>query len=903
MSTKLAYSLCICIYAKIYVNLFWRLRILNKLVLIDGNSLSFRAFYALPLLSNHAGIHTNAVYGFAMLLEKIIKEEKPNHFLVAFDAGKTTFRHSKYSEYKGGRQKTPPELSEQFPYIRQLLDAYHIKRYELDNYEADDIIGILSRQADEADFETIIITGDRDLTQLATDNVTIYYTKKGVTDVDHYTPEFIAEKYQGLVPKQIIDMKGLMGDTSDNIPGVAGVGEKTAIKLLNQFESVEGVYEHIEEVTAKKLKEKLINSKDDALMSKDLATINVHSPIEVSLEDTKLTLQDDTAEKIELFKKLEFKQLLADIDTSSNNEEVIDKTFEIEQDFQNVDFNDLNEAVIHFELDGTNYLKDAILKFGFYTNHQHVVINADDVKNYKNLVRWLEDKNTTKIVYDAKKTYVSAHRLGINIENIEFDVMLASYIIDPSRSIDDVKSVVSLYGQNYVKDNITVFGKGKKHHIPEESILNEHIASVTEAISAVTPIMKSQLEDYNQIELLKDLELPLARILSEMEEIGIYTDINDLKEMEFEIQKKLDVLISNIHESAGEAFNINSPKQLGVVLFETLQLPVIKKTKTGYSTAVDVLEKLQGEHPIIDDILEYRQLSKLQSTYVEGLQKVISKDHRIHTRFNQTLAQTGRLSSVDPNLQNIPIRLEEGRKIRKAFKPTSKDSVILSADYSQIELRVLAHITQDESLKHAFINGHDIHTATAMKVFNIESDQVDSLMRRQAKAVNFGIVYGISDYGLSQSLGITRKKAKAFIDDYLASFPGVKQYMSDIVKDAKAQGYVETLLHRRRYIPDITSRNFNLRSFAERTAMNTPIQGSAADIIKLAMVKFSEKIKETKYHAKLLLQVHDELIFEIPKSEVEDFTKFVEEIMEQALVLDVPLKVDSNYGATWYDAK
>ena len=876
---------------------------MNKLVLIDGNSLSFRAFYALPLLSNHAGIHTNAVYGFAMLLEKIIKEEKPNHFLVAFDAGKTTFRHSKYSEYKGGRQKTPPELSEQFPYIRQLLDAYHIKRYELDNYEADDIIGTLSRQADEADFETIIITGDRDLTQLATDNVTIYYTKKGVTDVDHYTPEFIAEKYQGLVPKQIIDMKGLMGDTSDNIPGVAGVGEKTAIKLLNQFESVEGVYEHIEEVTAKKLKEKLINSKADALMSKDLATINVHSPIEVSLEDTKLTLQDDTAEKIELFKKLEFKQLLADIDTSSNNEEVIDKTFEIEQDFQNVDFNDLNEAVIHFELEGTNYLKDAILKFGFYTNHQHVVINADDVKNYKNLVRWLEDKNTTKIVYDAKKTYVSAHRLGINIENIEFDVMLASYIIDPSRSIDDVKSVVSLYGQNYVKDNITVFGKGKKHHIPEESILNEHIASVTEAISAVTPIMKSQLEDYNQIELLKDLELPLARILSEMEEIGIYTDINDLKEMEFEIQKKLDVLISNIHESAGEAFNINSPKQLGVVLFETLQLPVIKKTKTGYSTAVDVLEKLQGEHPIIDDILEYRQLSKLQSTYVEGLQKVISKDHRIHTRFNQTLAQTGRLSSVDPNLQNIPIRLEEGRKIRKAFKPTSKDSVILSADYSQIELRVLAHITQDESLKHAFINGHDIHTATAMKVFNVESDQVDSLMRRQAKAVNFGIVYGISDYGLSQSLGITRKKAKAFIDDYLASFPGVKQYMSDIVKDAKAQGYVETLLHRRRYIPDITSRNFNLRSFAERTAMNTPIQGSAADIIKLAMVKFSEKIKETKYHAKLLLQVHDELIFEIPKSEVEDFSKFVEEIMEQALVLDVPLKVDFNYGATWYDAK
>ncbi|MEQ6099904.1 DNA polymerase I [Staphylococcus saccharolyticus] len=875
---------------------------MNKLVLIDGNSLSFRAFYALPLLSNKAGIHTNAVYGFAMLLEKIIKEEQPNHFLVAFDAGKTTFRHSRYSEYKGGRQKTPPELSEQLPYIRQLLDAYHIKRYELENYEADDIIGTLSKEADEAGFETIIITGDRDLTQLATKNITIYYTKKGVTDVDHYTPEFIAEKYGGLVPKQITDMKGLMGDTSDNIPGVAGVGEKTAIKLLNQFGSVEGVYDNIEDVTAKKLKERLINSKDDALISKELATINVNSPIQVSLEETQLTNQDDNDEKIELFKKLEFKQLLSDIDVDSKNE-VIEKTFKIESDFQHVDFKSLKHATIHFEIDGTNYLKDRILKFGLYTNHLHIVINVEDIQSHQDLINWLKSNQTSKIVYDAKKTYIVAHRIGINIANIQFDVMLASYIIDPSRSIDDVKSVVALYGQNYVKDNISVYGKGKKYKVPEDRILNEHVASITEGIALSKPKMESQLKEYNQVELLADLELPLAKILSHMEEIGIYTDEKDLKHMENEIQEKLDVLIKNIHEAAGEEFNINSPKQLGVVMFETLRLPVIKKTKTGYSTAVDVLEKLQGEHPIIDYILEYRQLSKLQSTYVEGLQKVISKDERIHTRFNQTLAQTGRLSSVDPNLQNIPIRLEEGRKIRKAFKPTSQDSVILSADYSQIELRVLAHITQDESLKEAFIHGHDIHTTTAMKVFNVEANDVDSLMRRQAKAVNFGIVYGISDYGLSQSLGITRKKAKAFIDDYLASFPGVKQYMSDIVKDAKAQGYVETLLHRRRYIPDITSRNFNLRSFAERTAMNTPIQGSAADIIKLAMVKFNEKVKDTNYHAKLLLQVHDELIFELPKSEVEDFSEFVEEIMENALELDVPLKIDSSYGSTWYDAK
>ena len=878
---------------------------MNKLVLIDGNSLSFRAFYALPLLSNKAGIHTNAILGFAKLLEKIIREEQPTHFLVAFDAGKTTFRHSKYSEYKGGRQKTPPELSEQFPYIRQLLDAYHIKHYELENYEADDIIGTLSKEADQNDFETIIVTGDRDLTQLATQNVTIYYTKKGVTDVDHYTPEFIAEKYNGLKPIQIIDMKGLMGDSSDNIPGVAGVGEKTAIKLLNQFDSVEGVYENIDKVSGKKLKEKLELSHEDALMSKELATINRHSPIEVTLSDTKLSDIKDNHEKIELFKKLEFKQLLADIDNEVSEFEQEQKqvSFDILPTFEYVDFNHLDEAVIHFEIDGSNYLKDDILKFGFYDKERYIVVDADNIKDYPELIKWLENENSKKVVYDAKKTFVIAHRLNITIQNIVFDAMLASYIIDPSRTIDDVYSVVTNYHQTYVKEDVSIYGKSKKRQVPNAEILNTHIASITKSIDAVKPLMEKELESHQQMNLLKDLELPLARILSKMEEIGIYTDVNDLQRMQQELQEKLELLVQRIHDAAGEEFNINSPKQLGVVLFETLKLPVIKKTKTGYSTAVDVLEQLQNEHPIINDILEYRQLAKLQSTYVEGLQKVISNDKRIHTRFNQTLAQTGRLSSVDPNLQNIPIRLEEGRKIRKAFKPSSEDSVILSADYSQIELRVLAHITQDDSLKEAFIHGQDIHTATARKVFGVEAEEVTDLMRRQAKAVNFGIVYGISDYGLSQSLNITRKEAKIFIDDYLASFPGVKQYMSDIVKDAKANGYVETLLHRRRYIPDITSRNFNLRGFAERTAMNTPIQGSAADIIKLAMVEFDKQVQHTSYKAKLLLQVHDELIFEVPKSEVEEFSLFVEDIMEHALDLDVPLKVDSNYGPTWYDAK
>ncbi|MDU6180886.1 MAG: DNA polymerase, partial [Staphylococcus lugdunensis] len=549
----------------------------------------------------------------------------------------------------------------------------------------------------------------------------------------------------------------LMGDTSDNIPGVAGVGEKTAIKLLNQFHSVEGVYNHLDEVSGKKLKENLENSKADAFMSKDLATINCDSPIKVNLKDTIMGDLNDNKDKIELFQKLEFKQLLNDIDSSaSENNSETEHNFEVIHHFDNINFKKLDNAIIHFEIYGSNYLKDKILKFGLYAQNQYIVISAEDIHQYTELIEWLENDHNNKIVFDAKKTYVAAHRLEINLQHIDFDVMLASYIIDPSRTIEDVQSVVSYYNQNFVKSDIAVYGKGKKRQVPLDDVLEVHIAAIMQAIYNCKPLMSDILSDHNQMDLLNNLELPLARILADMEETGIYTDVNDLKEMQNELQEKLDNLVSEIYEAAGESFNINSPKQLGIVLFETLKLPIIKKTKTGYSTAVDVLEQLQGKHPIIDYILEYRQLSKLQSTYVEGLQKVISDDQRIHTRFNQTLAQTGRLSSIDPNLQNIPIRLEEGRKIRKAFKPTSDDYVILSADYSQIELRVLAHMTQDESLKEAFIHGDDIHAATAMKVFGVEKNQVNDLMRRQAKAVNFGIVYGISDYGLSQNLGITR---------------------------------------------------------------------------------------------------------------------------------------------------
>ncbi|WP_394877375.1 DNA polymerase I [Mammaliicoccus lentus] len=874
---------------------------MEKLVLIDGNSLSFRAFFALPLLTNKAGVYTNAIYGFTMILDKIIKEEQPTHFMVAFDAGKTTFRNNMYSEYKGGREKTPDELRSQLPYIRQLVESYNIKHYELENYEADDIIGTLSKQADNQNLKTIIITGDRDLTQLASENVTIYYTKKGVTDIDHFTPEFIAEKYDGIVPNQIIDMKGLMGDKSDNIPGVPGIGEKTAIKLLKQFETVEGVYENIDELKKSKMKEKLIENEENAKLSKDLATINRDSPIEVTIDDLKLTDYSDE-EKIKLFKTLEFKQLLDQMDASTEASD--DRVIEYIDSMDDFDFKNTKEASIHFETNENNYLKADVLGFAIQTENQVFVITEEEFKQNKDLHEWLEREEVSLSAYDVKKTIVLSHRLGVKIKGVTFDTMLASYILDPSRTIDDVYSVVSEFGIYYVPNDESIYGKGKKLHVPERDVLFECIAKKVTAISESKEKMIDLLKEREQLSLHDDLELPLATVLADMERLGITVDKDTLVNMQEDLNSRLEKLIEQIHNYAGSEFNINSPKQLGVVLFEDLKLPIIKKTKTGYSTAVDVLEQLRNEHPIIEDILVYRQLSKLQSTYIEGLQKMITPEGKIHTRFNQTLAQTGRLSSVEPNLQNIPIRLEEGRKIRKAFRPSKKDHVIFAADYSQIELRVLAHITGDEHMKEAFTSNEDIHTKTAMRVFNIDSkDEITGNMRRQAKAVNFGIVYGISDYGLSQSLGITRKEAKKFIDDYLDSFPKVKEYMDTIVQDAKQKGYVETLLHRRRYTPDITNRNFNLRSFAERTAMNTPIQGSAADIIKLAMVQFAHKIKDTNFNAKLLLQVHDELIFEVPNDEIDEFRPFVEEIMDNALELSVPLSVESSYGDTWYDAK
>ena len=865
-----------------------------KLILMDGNSIAFRAFYGLPLLTNKSGLHTNAVFGYARLLEKVIKEEDPDYFLVAFDAGKSTFRHKQYKEYKGGRQKTPPELGEQFAPIRQLIDAYGIKRFEHEDYEADDIIGTWTKLADEEGLETIVITGDKDLTQLASEKTKVYITKKGVTDIEVFTPEHLAEVYDGLQPLQIIDLKGLMGDKSDNIPGVPGVGEKTAVKLLKEYGSVENVLDNLDKVTAKKLNENLTNNRDIALMSKDLATIYRDMDFDFKIDDLKFK-DEDRPEKYELFKDMEFNSLLDKMD-EQEVEEVAEFTAK-----PTTSFKDFSDAVsVFLEVHGENYLKLQPEFIGI-SDEQFVMTKKVEDIDLEDFKEFLESRKTVK-TYDLKRQVALLDHLDIKFDHFTDDIMLASFLINPSKKIIDVAETVADFNISINSDDFH-YGKGRNKKDPSTEETIGFLSDKVQAIHQAADLMTEKLKKDEMYSLWHDLEIPLAKVLVQMELKGIKVQRERLEKMEVELQGQLDDIEEKIYELAGEKFNINSPKQLGVILFEKLELPVIKKTKTGYSTAVDVLEKLQDKHEIIDYILHYRTVSKLQSTYVIGLQDEVSEDGRIHTRFNQTLAQTGRLSSVEPNLQNIPIRLEEGRKIRQAFVPSKEENVLLGLDYSQIELRVLAAITKDESMMEAFNNDIDIHTKTAMEVYGVELDGVTPIMRRNAKAVNFGIVYGISDYGLSQNLGITRKEAAQFIDTYLSSFKDVKQFMHDVVQDAKRDGYVTTLLHRRRYLPDINSRNFNARSFAERTAMNSPIQGSAADIIKLAMVKYAESEKVKDFDVELLLQIHDELIFDIPKSQVEDFIPVITEIMEDALEIGVPLKVEAGYGKDWYEVK
>ncbi|MFJ5768330.1 DNA polymerase I [Psychrobacillus sp. NPDC093180] len=872
----------------------------EKILLLDGNSLAYRAFFALPLLSNEHGIHTNAVYGFTLMLQKIMDEENPTHMLVAFDAGKTTFRHSTFGEYKGGRQKTPPELSEQFPYVRKLIDAYGIKRYELEMYEADDIIGTLSKQADAKGQQVVIVSGDKDLTQLATDRTTVYITRKGITDIEKYTPAHIEEKY-GLTPQQIIDMKGLMGDASDNIPGVPGVGEKTAIKLLKEHGSVEKLYEALDAVSGAKLKEKLVANEEQAKMSKILATIETSAPIEVTLDD--LTYNGPNMEEVvEIWKELSFKTLLEKSDFVAEEQETAEMNYQV---LEEVDTSILKDQMaVHFEMYDEQYHTSELLGIAFSNGEDSYFIQGTKAFQSDAFCAWLEDNEKHKFLSDSKATQAVSRKHGISIQGAEFDLLLAAYIVNQSISSGDVSTLAKEFGNFNVLTDESVYGKGAKKSTPELEKLAEHAARKAQAIWQLKPTLEEKLKENEQYELYKDLELPLASILGTMESDGVKVDKQILVEMGHDLEVKLQSIEQDIFALAGEKFNINSPKQLGVILFEKIGLTPIKKTKTGYSTAADVLEKLAGEHEIIEQILLYRQLGKLNSTYIEGLLKEIhEKDGKIHTRYQQALTSTGRLSSINPNLQNIPVRLEEGRKIRKAFVPSQPDWVMFAADYSQIELRVLAHMSEDKNLVEAFNNDLDIHTKTAMDVFHVDAENVTSDMRRAAKAVNFGIVYGISDYGLSQSLDITRKEAAIFIEQYLNSFPGVKEYMDDIVREAKQKGFVTTILNRRRYLPEITSSNFNLRSFAERTAMNTPIQGSAADIIKKAMIDMAQRLKDEKMQTKMLLQVHDELIFEAPKEEIALLEKIVPEVMDTAIKLLVPLKVDYAFGASWYETK
>ncbi|MGM1046746.1 MAG: DNA polymerase I [Bacillota bacterium] len=885
---------------------------MDKLIVIDGNNIIYRAFFAMPPLTNASGQQTNAVYGFTTMLLRLIDEHKPTHMMVAFDAGKETFRHADFQDYKGKREKTPPELSGQFPLLKELLQGLGVAQFEIKGYEADDIIGTITRQADEQGRQVMVISGDKDMLQLASDHITIGMVRKGVTEIEQYGPAQIKERYD-LTPEQIIDLKGLMGDASDNIPGVPGVGEKTALKLLHEFGSVEQVLARTNELKGK-MKEKIEDNAESAILSKKLATIFREVPLEQSWDDMKFDgLNQKTAGPA--LAKLEFKSLLERLNLDAGgagNAEAEQPEAEVEVVTVDVDLlpevvNLLDQIrIMHVETYGDNPHHASVIGIVLATeNLQYYVpfelLKEDTAEPIRN---WLADSSIPKRGYDLHRIDLALHWHGIAFAGASFDVHLAAYLLDPTESNQTLSGLAAKYGVSFLTSDEDVFGKGAKYKIPDVEILSKHLARKCAAVAQVIPLQEQELSDNEMLPLFHELEMPLSRILADMEKQGISVNVEDLKQLGREFEEQIKSLVEKIYEIAGTEFNLNSPKQLGEILFVKLELPVVKKTKTGYSTDAEVLEKLAPYHEIVRYILQYRTIAKLQSTYVEGLLKEISpQTGKVHTYYRQTIAATGRLSSQYPNLQNIPIRLEEGRKLRKVFVPSEPGWSILAADYSQIELRVLAHISDDDRLKEAFLHDMDIHTKTAMDVFGVSEEDVDSNMRRSAKAVNFGIVYGISDYGLSQNLNITRKEAAKFIDQYFEVFQGVRRYMDEIVKQAKQYGYVKTLLERRRYLPEINASNFNLRSFAERTAMNTPIQGTAADVIKLAMVHMDAALHERQLKSRMLLQVHDELVFEVPEDEMETMKTLVPEVMSKALELVVPLKSEVSYGKNWYEAK
>lgn len=871
----------------------------KKFIVLDGNSLIHRAFHALPLLSNRQGIFTNAALGFTTMLLKVIKQENPDFIAVAFDEGKT-FRHEEYEAYKGHRKPTPDELRPQFPIVKKILAALNIQTFSMPGYEADDLIGVLTQRAEMEGLNSIVVTGDRDSLQLVSDSTNVMLTKKGISEIEKYDLDAVAQEY-GLNPVQLIDVKALMGDKSDNIPGVPGVGEKTAVKLIQQFGSLKGLMDNLTQVTPPKLQDKLSTYQEQAWISRNLAEIRRDLDIDKEVCDCGYSAPDYNA-LLDIFEELEFrrlkKEIMEDIKKSPESFEGDEAPAEF-QELQS--FNELKKAVeylissanpiaVHMVIRGNPYQQGKITCFALSCDQGTWVADFQKALSWKGtkeiLMKLFSAKNRV-VFHDAKKSMSALAFSGVEVSEAFDDTQLAAYLLNPSASEYDLLQLSAEYLDRTMVER-------------EDKLAD--CALHAQVILPLMEVLKDKLKKDGLFELYSSLELPLEKILMTMEANGVCIDFGILSEMSGELAGEIEKVSQEIYHLAGEEFNINSPRQLGEILFAKLGLPSAKKTKTGYSTSAEVLEKLAGQHEIIDKILLHRQLVKLKSTYVDGLSKLVDKNTgRIHTTFNQTITATGRLSSTEPNLQNIPIRLEMGRKIRKVFVPRKEGSVLLAADYSQIELRVLAHLSGDENLKRSFLDREDIHTRTASEVFGVDLADVDSQMRRMAKAVNFGIVYGISDFGLSRDLGISRKEAGAFIDRYFARYPGVSSYMEKTIAEAREKGYVSTILNRRRYLPDLFSSNRMVRNFGERTAMNTPIQGSAADIMKLAMLKVDEDIKSQGVPALILLQVHDELIFELPEKELNLAAFIIKSSMESAFPLDVPLEVDMKFGKNWYE--
>lgn len=865
----------------------------DKFLVIDGSSLIHRAFFALPPLTTKSGVHTGAVYGFCNMLLRLLADVQPKWLAVAFDKSRKTFRTEMFADYKGQRKPTPGELSEQFPLARKVLEAMNIAVLELDNYEADDIIGTFAVHAPQ-EAEVIIVTGDRDELQLLSSRTSVYFTKRGISDLKIYTPQVFAEDYEGLEPKQLIDLKGLMGDTSDNIPGIPGVGPKTALKLIGEYGSVENVLENADKISGKALREKVLNNKESALLSKKLAAIYTDVPVNTDLANYELKALKPEAQ--DLLAELEFRNMFGRFNAALGAPE---GDFSLFGDFVEEKPAGLPEEIIQSdESAGALFKLIAVrrevtpfaVQFGgelpnlYFARAELLCDNRVYVferggAGWTQFNSWLADENAQKACCGSKEVIKTALCLGVEARGITDDVAIAAYLIDPARSEYSIKTICRAY-------------------------MTQEYAQECNAVAGLVPVLRAKLAEYEQIKLYEEMELPLARTLAKMELAGIKPDAGLLASLTQEMAAQIAALEILAVEQAGEDFNLKSTKQLGVILFEKLGLPVVKKTKTGYSTDVSVLEQLRNEHPLVRTILEHRKLTKLHSTYLEGLRPLINPvTGRIHTHFQQLVTVTGRLSSTDPNLQNIPTRTELGKKIREIFVPGEGYGCLLSCDYSQVELRVLAHIAQDELLLESFLHGQDVHARTAAEVFGVPLDEVSGTMRTRAKAVNFGIVYGISDFGLAKQLDISRKEAARYIENYLGRYTGVKKYMDDMVANAKKQGYVQTLFGRRRYLPEINSRNFNLRGFAERTAINTPIQGTAADIIKIAMVNVQKVLEEGKFKSRILLQVHDELLLEVTEAEREEVGALVKQTMESAVKLSVPLIADVNYGINWADAK